>query len=360
MSSWRPITCVWELTLACDARCLHCGSRAGKARKHELSTDEGLELIQQLAALGCEAVTLSGGEPLVRRDWPRLARGICDAGMRLELITNGLAVARQAARVAEAGFFAVTFSVDGPEAVHDRLRGVDGGLRRLLTGAASLRKRGVRLGAVTQVNRLNMGCLDEIHDRLVDNGFEGWQLQLTMAHGRAADSGDLCLPPARMPELEARLLKLQQRTTMFVQAADNVGYMSRQEPALRSGTGRADRCWTGCSAGLQVLGVTSDGRVRGCLSLPDSFDEGSLRQRSLAEIWNDPGAFSYSRAFGRELLSGPCDGCELGAVCRGGCTSLSVASAGVAHGNPYCLSRIERTKNKEQKTKEQRMMERGS
>ena len=337
MLNWRPTTCVWEVTLACNARCMHCGSRAGQAREDELSTDEGLELIRQLAELGCEGVTLSGGEPLVRPDWPLLARGIRDAGMRLELITNGLAVSSQAAQVADLGFFAVTFSVDGPAAVHDRLRGVDGGLERLLEGAAALSHRGVRLGAVTQVNRLNLGCLDEVHELLLDNGFEGWQLQLTMAHGRAADNGDLCLPPTRLRSLEERLLALQQRTPLFVQAADNIGYMSRHEPALRSGTGRADRCWTGCTAGLQVVGVTSHGRVRGCLSLPDSFDEGSVRHRRLAEIWNDPGAFEYTRGFQRELLSGPCEGCELGTVCRGGCTSLAVASSGAVHSNAYCL-----------------------
>jgi len=227
--------------------------------------------------------------------------------------------------------------VDGPAAVHDRLRGVDGGLSRLLDGAAALSRRGVRLGAVTQVNQLNLERLDEVHDLLVDNGFEGWQVQLTMAHGRAADEGDLCLPPARLTELEARLVRLQQRTSIFIQAADNVGYMSRHEPALRSGTGRADRCWMGCSAGLEVVGVTSDGRVRGCLSLPDSFDEGSVRERSLAEIWSAPEAFAFTRHFDREMLSGPCAGCELGAVCRGGCTSMAVASTGIAHANPCCL-----------------------
>ena len=334
--SWRPLTCVWEITLACNARCLHCGSRAGRARDNELDTDEGLALIRDLAALGCEGVTLSGGEPLVRGDWPRLARATRQAGMRLEMITNGLALERKAAVIAACGFSAVTCSVDGPPAVHDRLRGVDGGLDRLLRGAAALRERGVRLGAVTQVNRLNLASLERVHALLVDSGFEGWQVQLTMAHGCAAD-GDLCLPPAALQELEARVLALQRTSPILVQAADNVGYMSRNEPALRSGPGRADRCWTGCTAGLQVIGVTSHGHVRGCLSLPDSFDEGSVRQRPLARIWNDPRAFPYTRAFQAEQLGGPCRGCELGAVCRGGCTSLAVASSGAAHQNPHCL-----------------------
>ena len=337
---WAPLTCVWELTLACNARCVHCGSRAGRARADELSTDEGLALICDLARLGCEGVTLSGGEPLVRGDWPRLARGVGEAGMRLEMITNGLAVYEQAAQVADAGFAAVTFSVDGPAAVHDRLRGVEGGLARLLKGAAALARRGVRLGAVTQVNKKNLDHLGAVHDLLADHGFAGWQVQLTMARGRA-DRGGLCLEPTQLPQLAAWLLELQRGSPLFIQAADNVGYMSRDEPALRSGTGLADRCWTGCSAGLQVVGVTSDGRVRGCLSQPESFDEGSLRERSLEQIWSDPRSFAYTRAFDRSSLGGPCEGCELGAVCRGGCTSLAVASTGAPHSNPFCLRGLE-------------------
>jgi hypothetical protein len=48
----RPIYVVWELTLACDLACRHCGSRAGKARPDELTTEECLELVRQMAALG--------------------------------------------------------------------------------------------------------------------------------------------------------------------------------------------------------------------------------------------------------------------------------------------------------------------
>ena len=60
---YAPRTCVWELTLACNMNCRHCGSRAGKARPDELTQPEALRLCQDLADLGVKRLTLGGGEP---------------------------------------------------------------------------------------------------------------------------------------------------------------------------------------------------------------------------------------------------------------------------------------------------------
>ena len=58
---FRPLYCVWELTLACNLRCGHCGSSAGRARADELTTAEALDAVRQLAELDCRLITLSGG-----------------------------------------------------------------------------------------------------------------------------------------------------------------------------------------------------------------------------------------------------------------------------------------------------------
>lgn len=334
----RPLLCVWETTLACNARCIHCGSSAGEAREGELTTDEALRLIRDLRALGCRVVTLSGGEPLLRPDWPVLASAVREAGMTVELITNGLLAADRAADIASAGFLSVSFSVDGPEEVHDEIRGVKGGLKALLEGAAALKARGVKVGAVTHINRLNAGLLEETHALVVRHGFRGWQVQLTLPNGRAARSKkDVCLEPSDLPALETTLAGLIRRKRIFIQAADTIGYMGRFEPLLRTGTPRANRVWGSCQAGLRVVGITSDGTVRGCLSMPPHFDEGNIRERSLAEIWNDPGAFDYNRSFAIQNLEGPCAGCSFNKVCRGGCTTLAWLSTGTTTQNPFCL-----------------------
>src|ERR1700745_4376755 len=68
-----PVHVVWEITLACNLKCGHCGSRAGKRRANELSTAECLDVVRQLAAAGTREITLIGGEAYLRRDWLEIA-----------------------------------------------------------------------------------------------------------------------------------------------------------------------------------------------------------------------------------------------------------------------------------------------
>ena len=65
----HPVHVVWEITLACNLKCAHCGSRAGKVRPDELSTEECFDVVDQLAALGTREITIIGGEAYLRRDW---------------------------------------------------------------------------------------------------------------------------------------------------------------------------------------------------------------------------------------------------------------------------------------------------
>ncbi len=338
----RPLLAVWEITLACNSACVHCGSSAGRRRADELTTREALGLVEDLRALGTRTITLSGGEPLLRPDWEEIAAAARGAGIEAELMTNGLLAEEQAAAIAGAGFTSVSVSVDGPAAVHDALRGIPGALERTLEGARALASAGVRVGGVTQVGRANLGRLAEVEEILLANGFRGWQVQLTLPGGRAASMKDsACLGPGAMPALEAEIVSLIEMGGMFVQAADTIGWMSRHEPLLRTGTLRANRVWGSCQAGLRVIGITSDGTVRGCLSMPERFDEGNVRSRSLADIWNDPAGFAYNRRWRVSDLTGACRHCAYAALCRGGCTTVAWHATGTTTSNPYCLHAME-------------------
>ncbi len=87
--AWRPTIAVWELTLRCDLACRHCGSRAGRSRPDELSTEQCLDLVRQMAELGTREVTLIGGEAYLRDDWTDIARAVRDHGMECTMTTGG-------------------------------------------------------------------------------------------------------------------------------------------------------------------------------------------------------------------------------------------------------------------------------
>jgi hypothetical protein len=83
-----PRTCTWELTLRCNLNCGHCGSYAGTARTDEMDYNTTLRVVGELADLGCEKISLSGGEPLLSPNWADVARAGTRAGMRMNMIVN--------------------------------------------------------------------------------------------------------------------------------------------------------------------------------------------------------------------------------------------------------------------------------
>ena len=90
-----PVSVVWEITLACDLACQHCGSRAGRRRRDELTTAEAIDLVGQIAELGTRDVGLIGGEAYLRKDWLAIVAAIKAAGMRCDLQTGAAISARR-------------------------------------------------------------------------------------------------------------------------------------------------------------------------------------------------------------------------------------------------------------------------
>src|SRR4030095_5420949 len=85
-----PVHAVWEITLVCNLKCHHCGSRAGRRRPDELSTAECIDVVAQLARLGTREVTLIGGEAYLRRDWVEIVRAVRAHGMDCTMQTGAL------------------------------------------------------------------------------------------------------------------------------------------------------------------------------------------------------------------------------------------------------------------------------
>jgi MoaA/NifB/PqqE/SkfB family radical SAM enzyme len=112
-------------TARCNSRCLSCDWWRADG-KSDLTVDEVRRLAAELPALGTKVVVFTGGEPLLRPDVMELAGLFRAQGLRLQLLTSGLALERHAAAIAER-FEMVIVSLDGhtPE-LYQRIRGVDG------------------------------------------------------------------------------------------------------------------------------------------------------------------------------------------------------------------------------------------
>ncbi len=342
-----PRIAVWELTLKCDMRCLHCGSFAGRPRENELTADAAQDVARQLVALGCQRVTLSGGEPTLRKDWDRIAATLITGGVRVNTISNGWSwTPEHTRRALAAGMRSVAFSVDGLEAAHDRVRAKPGAHRRVMAAVDDCVASGLSVAAVTHVNALNRTSLRVLRDELDAHGVGMWQVQIGNPQGNMEAHSDLVLEPRDLLELIPEVAAMRRegrRPTIY--AGDNLGYYGKYERDLRD-TGDRLCFWVGCRAGCQVMGIESNGNVKGCLSLPssmherDDFVEGNVRNESLEAIWSRPGAFAYNREFDVSQLQGFCRTCRFADICRGGCTWTAFARTGTRWDNPLCFYRV--------------------
>lgn len=345
MNYRRTSYAVWEITLKCNLACSHCGSRAGQSRTKELSTEEALDLVQQMADVGIKEVTLIGGEAFMRPDWLEIAAAINQAGMLCSMTTGGFGVSLETAqRMKAAGIATVSVSVDGLEATHDRLRGKKGSWQHAFKTMAHLQQVGIAFGCNTQINRLSAPEFPCIYEHIRDAGARAWQIQLTVPMGNAADHAERLLQPYELLDVYPMLARVARRAAaegmVRLQPGNNIGYYGPYERLLRGG-GNEWGFWQGCAAGLSTLGIEADGAIKGCPSLPTTaYTGGNIRDRSLREIVAQTDELKFNLAAGTAQgtshLWGFCKTCEFAELCRGGCTWTAHVFFDRRGNNPYC------------------------
>jgi radical SAM protein with 4Fe4S-binding SPASM domain len=333
-----PVSAVWEITLSCNMKCIHCGSSAGKARINELTTKEALDVCEELKKLGTGLVTLLGGEPFLRTDWYKIAKRIRDLGMDLSFISNGLLLDKNlVTQLRKLDPYAVAISLDGGLAeTHDSIRGVKGSFDKCISSLRLLKQTGLPTSVVTTLHKKNVKELPKLRELLLNRGI-AWQIQIAGPTGRF---------PRKFFLSEEEFYSV----AMFISSSRNQ-YSIKELPIMGAhnfgyhshilGNVMITPVWKGCQAGITTLGITSDGGIKGCLSLPNEYIEDNIRNKSLSDIWNSPTFASYNRNFKKDDLKGDCKVCKYGKSCKGGCLTVSTSLTGEEHCNPYCFHLIE-------------------
>jgi radical SAM protein with 4Fe4S-binding SPASM domain len=339
---WAPLYAVWEITLRCDLACRHCGSRAGRTRPDELSTAEALDLVAQMSELGCEEVTVIGGEAYLRDDWTEIVRAIRKHRMRASMTTGGRGLSREVVRAGkDAGLEGVSVSVDGLEATHDALRGVKGSFASAMAALENLAAEGLPASANTQIGRVSLREIPAVFERLVAARIHSWQVQLTVAMGRAVDEPELLLEPYQMLEVMPMLARIKRRADeagIRVWPGNNIGYFGPYESQLRGTLPRGHL--SSCGAGRSTLGIEANGDIKGCPSLPTAdYVGGNIREHRLRDIWERAAPLRFTRDRTVDDLWGPCRTCYYADTCRAGCSWTSHVLFGRPGNNPFCHHR---------------------
>lgn len=346
----HPAYVVWELTLACDHACRHCGSRAARARPNELGTAQALKVVAELAELGTRELVLIGGEAYLHAGFLDVVRRSAELGITPVMTTGGAGITAELARAMKAaGMARVSVSVDGLASQHDRIRAKRGSFAAATSALGHLADAGIDTAANTNVNRINQGDLERLYEYLRNQGIKSWQVQLTVPLGRAADHAGMLLEPFMLLDLLPRLDALKRRGAregVLLMPGNNLGYFGPEEFRLRSQALDGHDHFRGCQAGRFVMGIESDGAIKGCPSLQtSSYVAGRWSaERSLKDLWNDAPILRFTERSRVDELWGRCKTCEFAAVCQGGCSFTAHAFFGRRGNNPYCHYRALRLK----------------
>jgi len=334
---YKLFSCLWELTLRCNMRCMHCGSVAGTPRDRELSLDESFRVADELVAMGCGELTFIGGEVFLYPGWERIGRYLSDRGLLVNIMSNGYRFnQRTIEQITHARLTNVGISVDGLRANHTAIRGRNDAFTEVLAAFGLLNAAGVSIGVVTSLMEMNYPDLEDLYALLLEHNVKLWQLQLVNAMGNMADKRDMLIRRERIPLITDFIREKNKERRMLVVASDNIGYYDDNESRIR-GNRSPICCWEGCQAGISSLYIDSVGDVKGCGAMyARDFIEGNVRARSLTDIWTDAHAFSYNRGFRTDWLDGDCRGCDVGDVCKGGCRASNFFFGRSLYKNSLC------------------------
>jgi len=332
---------VWEITLKCNAKCLHCGSTAGHERKNELNTQEALKVCDELAQNGCKKANIIGGELFLRADWQQIMKRLTDNNVGVSIITNAIALNEEKINLLkDLQIKSLGISIDGGKAeTHDYIRQVPGLFDKIFGLTEYIDKAKLNAVAVTTLSKLNILELPELCEKLADSSFKAWQIQIASPHGRMKNDLVLDLFEYYISGLffARSRIKIPMKK-LAILCNHDFGYYSKVIPVHTAYTK-----WTGCCAGKGILGIRSDGRVQGCLSIyEDEFTEGDLNQQTLKKILGSRKFCAWNKRAKRFLsLKGFCKTCEYALVCLGGCSDIAYSLTGTVKENPQCYHSIE-------------------
>ena len=341
------ITGVWELTMGCNMRCKHCGSSCDDKQEGELTTEEALKLCDDLKTLEMKSITLSGGEPTIRKDWPIIAKRLSENGILTNMITNGwLFDKAMLAQAVDAKVFGIAISIDGMGATHDRIRR-QGSFEKSIEALKLMKISAILPAVITTVNSANIDELDEMHNLFQKIGIDTWQLQLALPMGNLMHNTSFFLEPYHVDQI-INFAHNKLDSDIKIVLGDSVGYYNKKALEVFQKCMPEAGYWGGCTAGKNSIGILHNGDITGCTSMRDrQFIEGNIRERSLEDIWLSETSFAWNRNMKKTSLKGLCANCQY-SKCLGGCSNLRLCMNGSIYSeNKYCSYHIEVTKIEE-------------
>lgn len=295
---------LFKLTNYCNSNCAYCShaiNRAVPEKKHEISHALAIKTIEDAAKMGVQAISVSGGEPLLRKDIVSLIRTVVDYKMIPVLLTNGLLLERYWDELGAAGLRYIVISVDSVnKGIYEKQRGAS--FEMAMKGIEAAQKLRDKYGyteihvstVLTKDNHEDfMNLVAYMRDRNI-------KVQVIPYHKRQNDAENLTIREEdRIKELSSCLIDIKRESKTI---ANSVGFLQHLPDYFIKGKTIPDNF--ACKVGYTNLCIDAYMDVKPCWSY--RFEPiGNLSEKSLPEMWSSDKLKEYRE----RMLRCDCEGC---------------------------------------------------
>ncbi|MBA7613464.1 putative mycofactocin radical SAM maturase MftC [subsurface metagenome] len=343
-----PFLISWSLTTKCNLTCKHCYSESSlKAGYDDLTTEESLRIIDQIAEWGIGLLVFDGGEPLLREDFFQLASYASGKGIITGVGTNGTKINPiTAKKLVSSGIRYSSLSIDGANAeTHDTFRGEAGNFNQSLEAASALKDAGLPFQFNTVLRKKTISQISDIFRLAIDYGAFGVELFDLILVGRAErECQDEALTIQERKEIVEWLAQAQIDYPLAIETPGlpmyplllklNADKGIRPKHIPMEELLRIAYYGRGCAAGRPrgYLVIRNNGELNPCIFMPVNL--GNIREKDIRQIWQESPILAQLRS--RDLLKGECSECQYRDICAG-CRGRAYAQTGdILASDPGC------------------------
>ncbi|MDO4415029.1 MAG: radical SAM protein [Erysipelotrichaceae bacterium] len=303
-----------ELTLRCNEHCFHCGSNCDYTGSEDLKLEDYRRILDEVREdfdLSKMMLCITGGEPLLRKDFFEIMSYAHQNGFRWGMTSNATLITPEVAeKLADTGMRTISVSIDGTEETHDALRGMKGGYRKAMEGIQNLidADRFEAIQITTVINHENINELDELFEIMKGIDIDSWRLAALEPIGRALLRPELmCTKEDHIRLMDFIREKRKEGWPLVYGCSHFLGM--KYEAEVR------DWYWL-CNAGLYTASIMANGDIGACLDIERRKEtiQGNIFKDRFSDVW-----YSRFEIFRKDLssMSEECRGCTHAKYCRG-------------------------------------------
>jgi AdoMet-dependent heme synthase len=362
----NPFIVIWEVTRACQLKCVHCRADAQLVKDpRELTHEEGINLLDQIYEMNNPMLVFTGGDCMMREDLFELADYAVKKGMRVSMVPSATdnVTKEKMQRAKDVGLSRWGFSLDGPTPeIHDHFRGTPGSFDLTLEKIKFLNELDMPLQINTVISRYNYDHLEEMAKLVGELKAVMWYIFLLVPTGRG--QLDACISPAEHEKVFRWLYELSKtapydiKTTAAQHYRRVVLQQKMREKKIENGEIHYEdsittdfasmhdglkRAPKGVNDGNGFVFVSHTGDVMPSGLLP--IVGGNVREQPLAEIYREAKVFKELRQ--PDNYKGKCGVCEFNKICGGSRSRTYGVTGDYLESEPFCVYIPQALRNKE-------------